>query len=79
MASWTLETGYVIQVQHSNNLVSVYKHNKEVLKGVGSHVKAGENIAILGNSGELYTTGPHLHFELWLNGRPVDPEKYLVF
>jgi len=79
LASWTLETGYVIQVQHSNNLISVYKHNKEVLKEVGSYVKAGESIAILGNSGELYTTGPHLHFELWLNGKPIDPENYLVF
>ena len=79
LASWTLETGYVIQVQHSNNLISVYKHNKEVLKEVGNYVKAGETIAILGNSGELYTTGPHLHFELWLNGKPIDPENYLVF
>jgi len=79
LASWTLETGYVIQVQHSNNLISVYKHNKEVLKKVGSYVKAGESIAILGNSGELYTTGPHLHFELWLDGKPIDPENYLVF
>ena len=79
MASWTLETGYVIQIQHSDNLISVYKHNKEVLTSVGTYVKAGESIAVLGNSGELYTTGPHLHFELWLSGKPIDPEKYLLF
>lgn len=78
MATWTLETGYVIQVQHDNNLVSVYKHNAELLKKVGNRVEAGEPIAIVGNSGEL-TTGPHLHFELWLNGRPVNPQDYIVF
>ena len=78
MSTWTLETGYVIQVQHNGNLLSVYKHNSKLLKRAGSHVKAGEAIAIIGNSGEL-TTGPHLHFELWYNGTPVDPEKYIVF
>jgi len=78
MAVWTLETGYVIQIQHENNLISVYKHNAELLKKVGSRVEAGEPIAIVGNSGEL-TTGPHLHFELWFNGRPVNPEDYIVF
>jgi hypothetical protein len=78
MATWTLETGYVIQIQHENNLVSVYKHNAELLKKAGSRVEAGEPIAIVGNSGEL-TTGPHLHFELWYNGRPVNPEDYIIF
>lgn len=78
MATWTLATGYIIQVQHSNNLISVYKHNAELLKEVGTKVKAGEGIAIVGNSGEL-TTGPHLHFELWHNGLPIDPEKYILF
>jgi Membrane proteins related to metalloendopeptidases len=78
MATWTLETGYVIQIQHEGNLLSVYKHNSKLLKKAGTHVKAGEAIAIIGNSGEL-TTGPHLHFELWYNGTPVDPEKYIVF
>ena len=78
MSTWTLETGYVIQVQHNGNLLSVYKHNSKLLKRAGGHVKAGEAIAIIGNSGEL-TTGPHLHFELWYNGTPVDPEKYIVF
>ncbi len=79
MASWTLDTGYVLQIQHEDNLVSVYRHNAKLLKEVGSHVRAGESIAILGNTGELYTSGPHLHFELWFNGKPIDPEKYVVF
>ncbi len=78
MASWTLETGYVIQLQHINNLISVYKHNAELLKKVGMRVKAGDAIAIVGNSGEL-TTGPHLHFELWQNGIALNPETYIIF
>jgi len=78
MANWTLKTGWVIQIQHENNLLTVYKHNAELLKEVGDHVDAGEAVAIIGNSGEL-TTGPHLHFEVWHNGSPLDPEKYIVF
>lgn len=78
LSSWTLETGYVIQIQHENNLLSVYKHNSKLLKQSGAQVKAGEAIAIIGNSGEL-TTGPHLHFELWHNGAPINPEQYIVF
>jgi len=78
MAGWTLETGYVIQLQHTDNIISVYKHNAELLKHIGDRVKAGEPIAIIGNSGEL-TTGPHLHFELWYNGTPVNPEDYISF
>ncbi len=78
MASWTLETGWVIQIQHENNLISLYKHNAELLKRVGDYVKVGEPIAIIGNSGEL-TTGPHLHFELWYNGIPLNPEDYISF
>jgi murein DD-endopeptidase MepM/ murein hydrolase activator NlpD len=78
MASWTLETGWVIQIQHRNNLISVYKHNAELLKRVGDYVKVGEAIAVVGNSGEL-TTGPHLHFELWYNGIPLNPEDYVSF
>ena len=75
-AGWTLDTGYVIYIQHENNLVSVYKHNAELLKNIGDKVKAGEAIAIIGNSGEL-STGPHLHFELWHNGVALDPELYI--
>jgi len=78
MANWTLETGYVIQIQHDNNLLSTYKHNSELLKKVGDHVSAGEAIAIIGNSGEL-TSGPHLHFELWHNGTPINPEDFIAF
>jgi murein DD-endopeptidase MepM/ murein hydrolase activator NlpD len=78
MSGWTIETGNVIQVQHADNLISVYKHNAELLKHMGDHVKAGEPIAIIGNSGEL-TTGPHLHFELWYNGTPLNPQDYISF
>jgi len=76
---WTLETGYVIAIQHGNNLVSLYKHNSRILRNVGAVVRAGEDIALIGTTGELYTTGPHLHFELWYNGQPIDPEKYIIF
>jgi murein DD-endopeptidase MepM/ murein hydrolase activator NlpD len=78
LANWTLETGYVIQIQHDNNLISIYKHNSELLKKVGTHVTAGEAIAIIGNSGEL-SSGPHLHFELWHNGTPINPEDFISF
>ena len=77
-AEWTVETGYVIQLQHANNIVSIYKHNSVLHKKVGDYVKAGEVIAIVGNSGEL-STGPHLHFELWYNGIPINPEDYMMF
>ena len=77
-AEWTVETGFVIQIQHANNLLSVYKHNAVLLKKSGDYVNAGEAIAIIGNSGEL-TTGPHLHFELWFNGNPIDPSVYMAF
>ncbi len=77
-AGWNPEDGYVIQIQHSNNLISVYKHNAALLKKTGQFVKAGEPIAIIGNSGE-HSTGPHVHFEVWYNGAPVDPQDYVVF
>ena len=77
-AGWTVETGYVIGIQHANNLVTFYKHNSLLLKKVGDRVKAGEAIANVGNSGE-FTTGPHLHFELWYNGVPLNPEEYIDF
>ncbi len=78
LASWTTDAGHVLHIQHANDLVSIYKHNSVLLKKVGDKVKAGEAVAIVGNSGEL-TTGPHLHFELWLNGEPLDPQAYMVF
>jgi len=77
-SGWTLETGYVIHIQHQSDLISVYKHNSELLKYQGDRVKAGEAIAIIGNSGEL-STGPHLHLELWHGGTPLDPENYIDF
>ncbi len=77
-SGWTMDTGYSIYIQHENNLVSVYKHNAELLKDIGEKVKAGDAIAIMGNTGEL-TTGPHLHFELWHNGTALNPETYIDF
>ena len=76
---WTMETGYVIEIQHNNNLVSVYKHNSALLKEAGDLVRAGEAISVVGDSGELYTSGPHLHFEMWYKGSPLDPEKHILF
>lgn len=77
-SGWTQEYGYVIMIQHRGDLISVYKHNSELLEKVGNFVRAGSVIAIIGNTGEL-TTGPHLHFELWYNGNPVDPEEFVSF
>lgn len=77
-SDWTVATGYVIGIQHKGNFFSVYKHNSVLLKETGSFVKAGEPVAIVGESGEL-TTGTHLHFELWNNGLPVNPRDYIYF
>lgn len=78
LANYTSETGYVLVLQHPNNFISVYKHNSALLKEQGALVKAGEPIAIIGNSGKL-SSGPHLHFELWYKSFPVDPEDYISF
>jgi murein DD-endopeptidase MepM/ murein hydrolase activator NlpD len=75
---WTIETGYTLSIQHANDLTSVYKHNSALLKDQGSYVKAGDAIAIIGSSGEN-STGPHLHFEIWYNGVPVDPTDFIKF
>ncbi len=77
-AGWTVETGHVVIVQHNDNLISVYKHNSALLKSQGDVVQSGEAIAIIGNSGEQ-STGPHLHFELWHEGIPVNPTNYISF
>ncbi len=77
-SDWTLETGNTLGIQHNNNLISFYKHNSALLKQVGDFVKAGEAVAIIGNTGTL-SSGPHLHFELWHNGKAVDPSNYLIF
>jgi murein DD-endopeptidase MepM/ murein hydrolase activator NlpD len=76
---WTMETGFVIEVQHPNNIVSVYKHNASLLKETGDLVRAGDAISVVGDSGEMYTSGPHLHFEIWYKGSPLDPEKHILF
>lgn len=78
ISHWAYETGYVIGVQHKNDYLSFYKHNSVLLKSVGDYVNAGDHIAIIGNSGEL-SSGPHLHFELWHKGTPVNPENYISF
>lgn len=75
-ADWNPETGYVIGVQHKNNTISFYKHNATLFKKVGSFVQRGEVIALMGNTGDL-TDGPHLHFELWQNGKAIDPLNYI--
>jgi murein DD-endopeptidase MepM/ murein hydrolase activator NlpD len=75
---WTLETGYTISIQHEYDLVSVYKHNSALLKEQGTFVKAGDPIAIIGSTGEL-SSGPHLHFEVWYNGVPIDPVDLIKF
>lgn len=78
LSTYTAETGYVIEVQHNQDFISVYKHCGSLLKKEGDTVQAGEAIALVGNTGQL-TTGPHLHFELWHKGRAVNPEQYVVF
>lgn len=77
-AEWTTETGYVLIIEHTNDLISVYKHNASITKSQGDLVKSGEVIATAGSTGEL-STGPHLHFELWSKGYPVNPTNYIDF
>ncbi|EDM45351.1 putative peptidase [unidentified eubacterium SCB49] len=77
-AEWTSDTGYVILLKHASNFISVYKHNASLLKTQGELVKAGEVIAIAGNTGNL-STGPHLHFELWMDGVPMNPTNFIDF
>jgi murein DD-endopeptidase MepM/ murein hydrolase activator NlpD len=77
-SGFTSTDGYVIYLQHTNNLVSIYKHNSDLTKKTGDYVKAGDPVAIIGNTGET-SNGTHLHFELWYNGIPVNPQDYIVF
>jgi murein DD-endopeptidase MepM/ murein hydrolase activator NlpD len=77
-SEWTAETGYVIILEHEGGLLSVYKHNGSLAKQQGAVVRAGEVIASVGNTG-AYTTGPHLHFELWDNGNPINPQDFIDF
>ncbi|MFY0644881.1 MAG: M23 family metallopeptidase [Bacteroidia bacterium] len=77
-SEWNPKAGYTIVIQHSNDFLSVYKHNAVLLKKEGNFVRAGDAIALVGNSGEL-SSGPHLHFELWNKGVALDPQKYIGF
>jgi murein DD-endopeptidase MepM/ murein hydrolase activator NlpD len=78
LSTWSANEGYVIAIQHADNLISIYKHNSILLKKTGELVRAGESVAIIGNSGEL-SDGPHLHLELWYRGDPLDPQSYILF
>lgn len=77
-SGFTAQDGNVIQVQHSNNIISIYKHCAASLKHTGDRVKSGEAIAVVGNTGEK-SNGPHLHFELWFNGSPINPQEFVAF
>ena len=77
-AGWSSETGYVVVIEHKDNIISIYKHNAKIFKNVGNFVKAGDVIATVGNTGEL-STGPHLHFEIWHNGLSLNPKEYVIF
>lgn len=77
-STYTTSFGYVIALQHSRGLVSIYKHCGSLLKGDGDVVHAGEAIALVGNTG-THSSGPHLHFELWSKGQPLNPERHIVF
>ena len=77
-ASWTEEFGYVLQIQHENNLLSIYKHCSQLFKTTGDPVTAGSAVAVIGRDG-TYSTGYHLHFELWHKGIPLDPADYINF
>lgn len=75
---WSEDDGNTIQIQHTDDIVSIYKHNDKLLKKAGDKVKAGTSIAIVGNTGDT-STGTHLHFELWHKGEAVDPTRYIKF
>ena len=77
-SGWSEDFGHTIQIQHEEDIVSIYKHNEKLLKKTGDKVTAGSPIALVGNSGSL-TTGTHLHLELWHQGNAVDPAKYINF
>ncbi len=76
-AEYTIENGNTIIIEHDMDFISIYQHCATLIKRTRDFVKQGELIALSGNSGKN-TTGPHLHFELWKNGKPVDPEKFII-
>ena len=77
-SGWSSETGYVIAIQHKDNIITLYKHNAKIFKNVGNFIRAGDVIATVGNTGEL-SSGPHLHFEIWHNGTSLNPRDYVIF
>jgi murein DD-endopeptidase MepM/ murein hydrolase activator NlpD len=77
-SNWDYNTGFTVLIQHADDVLSSYKHCESVLKEVGDEVKTGDVIGLIGNSGK-YTSGPHLHFELWENGKPINPSNYIIF
>jgi murein DD-endopeptidase MepM/ murein hydrolase activator NlpD len=77
-AGFTRQDGYIVILDHGNGYSSVYKHARKALKKTGDRVQIGDPVAIVGNTGEN-TNGPHLHFELWYNQAPVNPEDYITF
>lgn len=77
-SDWSAASGYIIGIQHNRNLISVYKHNASLLHNEGDVVKAGDGIAVIGGGGST-STGPHLHFEMWFKGMPLNPEDYISF
>ena len=76
MSSWTKDSGYVIIIIHPNNLISVYKHNSKVFVKTGQSVSTGDVISIIGDTGE-FSSGPHLHFELWMDGKSINPSEFI--
>jgi murein DD-endopeptidase MepM/ murein hydrolase activator NlpD len=78
MSTWTATEGNVIVLQHHNDLISIYKHCSVLLVQNGDKVEIGDPVGIVGNTGE-YSTGPHLHFELWQNGIVLNPQEFISF
>ena len=76
-SGFTNNFGHIIIISHSDDYLSIYKHCSVILKKEREFVRQGELIAQSGNSG-LTTTGPHLHFEIWRSGKPIDPETVLI-
>jgi murein DD-endopeptidase MepM/ murein hydrolase activator NlpD len=76
-SGWNNEDGYVLIISHAGGFLTYYKHNQSLLKSANSFVKRGEPVALMGNSG-VTSSGPHLHFEVWKEGVPVDPQVYIV-
>jgi lipoprotein NlpD len=76
-SDYTFTDGYKIIINHSNDYISIYKHCSSLLKNERDFVLQGELIALSGNSGEI-SSGPHLHFEVWKNGKPVDPKNVII-